>query len=120
MPQDLFSRLGRFSVDHPRRVITSWLLLLEGSVRVCNAGGQCADVSNPCGVVHISATGVLDGPQGWPGQTRSINFDTAFPFIGTPPSIDAKPLFTRTAVERVEKKAAETTFKRLRHQPVEH
>lgn len=77
----------------------TWLLLLEGSVQVCSTDGQCADVSNPCGVVHISATGALDGPQGWPAQTREINFDTAFPFVGTPPSIDATPLFTRTAVE---------------------
>jgi len=77
----------------------TWLLLLEGSVRVCNTGGQCADVSNPCGVVHISATGALDGPQGWPAEARQINFDTAFPFVVTPPSIDATPLFTRTAVE---------------------
>jgi opacity protein-like surface antigen len=77
----------------------TWLLLLEGSVRVCNTAGQCTDVTNPCGVVHISAAGTLDGPQGWPAQTRQINFDTAFPFVSTPPSIDATPAFTRTAVE---------------------
>jgi outer membrane immunogenic protein len=56
-------------------------------------------VSNPCGVVHISATGTLDGPQGWPAQTRQVNFAAAFPFVVTPPSIDPNPLFTRTAVE---------------------
>jgi opacity protein-like surface antigen len=78
----------------------TWLLLLEGSVRVCNTSGQCSDVSNPCGVVHITATGTLDGPQGWPAQTRPINFATAFPFVVTPPSIDSRPLFTRTAVEQ--------------------
>lgn len=77
----------------------TWLLLLEGSVRVCNNANQCADVSNPCGVVHITAAGSLDGPAGWPGQTRPINFATAFPFVVTPPSIDATPLFSRTAVE---------------------
>jgi opacity protein-like surface antigen len=77
----------------------TWLLLLEGSVRVCNAANQCADVNNPCGVVHITPTGTLDGPQGWQGQARPISFATAFPFVVTPPSIDATPLFTRTAVE---------------------
>jgi opacity protein-like surface antigen len=77
----------------------TWLLLLEGSVRVCNAANQCADVDNPCGVVHIAPAGTLDGPLGWPAQTRPINFATAFPFVVTPPSIDATPLFTRTAVE---------------------
>jgi opacity protein-like surface antigen len=77
----------------------TWLLLLEGSVRICNAANQCADVSNPCGVVHITPTGALDGPIGWPAEARPINFATAFPFVVTPPSIDATPLFTRTAVE---------------------
>ncbi len=77
----------------------TWLLLLEGSVRICNTAGQCTDVVNPCGVVHITAAGVIAGPEGWPAQTRQINFDTAFPFVGTPPVIDPRPLFTRTAVE---------------------
>ena len=77
----------------------TWLLLLEGSVRVCNTANQCTDVANPCGVVHVTPAGTLDGPQGWPAQTRPINFATAFPFVVTPPSIDATPLFTRTAVE---------------------
>ena len=108
------SRKGNYQLRTPSASITvrgtvfdvyvdaaggTWLLLLEGSVRVCNAANQCADVSNPCGVVHITATGSLDGPQGWPGATRPISFATAFPFVVTPPSIDATPLFTRTAVE---------------------
>ena len=77
----------------------TWLLLLEGSVRVCNTANQCTDVVNPCGVVHVTSSGTLDGPLGWPAQTRPISFTTAFPFVVTPPSIDATPLFTRTAVE---------------------
>lgn len=78
---------------------STWLLLLEGSVRVCNTANQCTDVVNPCGVVHVTSSGTLDGPLGWPAQTRPISFTTAFPFVVTPPSIDATPLFTRTAVE---------------------
>ena len=108
------SRKGNYQLRTPSASITvrgtvfdiyvdgaggTWLLLLEGSVRVCNAANQCADVDNPCGVVHITPTGTLDGPLGWPAQTRPINFATAFPFVVTPPSIDATPLFTRTAVE---------------------
>ena len=77
----------------------TWLLLLEGSVRVCNRSNQCTDVVNPCGVVHVTSAGTLDDPLGWPAQTRPISFTTAFPFVVTPPSIDATPLFTRTAVE---------------------
>lgn len=77
----------------------TWLLLLEGSVRICNTSGQCADITNPCGVVHITGTGSIEGPAGWPAQTRPINFSTAFPFVVTPPSVDPSPLFTRTAVE---------------------
>jgi opacity protein-like surface antigen len=108
------SRKGNYQLRTPSASITvrgtifdiyvdpaggTWLLLLEGSVRVCNQANQCADVTNPCGVVHITATGTLDGPTGWPGQARPISFATAFPFVVTPPSIDATPLFTRTAVE---------------------
>ena len=108
------SRKGNYELRTPSASITvrgtifdiyvdgaggTWLLLLEGSVRVCNAANQCADVDNPCGVVHITPAGTLDGPLGWPAQTRPINFATAFPFVVTPPSIDATPLFTRTAVE---------------------
>lgn len=77
----------------------TWLLLLEGSVRICNTAGQCSDVINPCGVVHITPAGTLDGPQGWPAEPRAISFATAFPFVVTPPGIDPSPLFTRTAVE---------------------
>ncbi len=108
------SRKGNYQLRTPSASITvrgtifdvyvdaaggTWLLLLEGSVRACNAANQCADVTNPCGVVHITPAGSLDGPQGWPGATRPISFATAFPFVVTPPSIDATPLFTRTAVE---------------------
>jgi opacity protein-like surface antigen len=108
------SRKGNYQLRTPSASITvrgtifdvfvdgaggTWLLLLEGSVRICNAANQCADVNNPCGVVHITPTGTLDGPIGWPAEARPINFATAFPFVVTPPSIDATPLFTRTAVE---------------------
>src|SRR5690606_1025678 len=77
----------------------TWLLLREGSVNICDTAGHCADVVDPCGVVHITPGGDVAGPEGWPAQQRRINFDTAFPFVGTPPSIDSRPLFTRTAVE---------------------
>jgi opacity protein-like surface antigen len=108
------SRKGNYQLRTPSASITvrgtifdvfvdgaggTWLLLLEGSVRICNAANQCSDVSNPCGVVHITPTGALSGPIGWPAEARPINFATAFPFVVTPPSIDATPLFTRTAVE---------------------
>jgi len=108
------SRKGNYELRTPSASITvrgtifdvyvdaaggTWLLLLEGSVRACNAANRCADVSNPCGVVHITPSGSLDGPQGWPGAARPISFATAFPFVVTPPSIDATPLFTRAAVE---------------------
>jgi opacity protein-like surface antigen len=108
------SRKGDYQLRTPSATITvrgtifdvyvddaggTWLLLLEGSVRVCNTANQCTNISNPCGVVHVSPSGALDGPQGWPAQTRPINFATAFPFVVTPPTIDPSPLFTRTAVE---------------------
>lgn len=77
----------------------TWLLLLEGSVNICNTAGQCADIANPCGVVHITPAGNLAGPRGWPDEARPISFAIAFPFVVTPPGIDPSPLFSRTAVE---------------------
>lgn len=63
------SRKGDYQLRTPSATITvrgtifdiyvddtggTWLLLLEGSVRVCNTANQCTNISNPCGVVHVS------------------------------------------------------------------
>jgi hypothetical protein len=79
---------------------TSWLLLHEGGVRVCNDTGACRDLSEPGKLIKISDGGTLSKPTKWaslPGVDK-ISFDSAFPFVVTPPSIDPKPVFTREAL----------------------
>jgi hypothetical protein len=79
---------------------TSWLLLHEGAVRVCNATGTCRDHSEAGKLIKISEDGVLSKPTKWaalPGVER-ISFDSAFPFVVTPPSLDPTPIFTREAI----------------------
>jgi len=78
-----------------------WLLLHEGSIRVCNTRGDCRTLDNPCRLLRIGADGALQDPGTWNGlpQTREVNFTTAFPFVVTPPSIDPKPIFTREDIE---------------------
>jgi len=79
---------------------TSWLLLHEGGVRVCNAIGTCRDHSEVGKLIRVSDGGELTKPTRWtslPGVEK-ISFDSAFPFVVTPPYVDPKPVLTREAV----------------------
>jgi hypothetical protein len=78
-----------------------WLLLHEGSIRVCNTRGQCRSLDDPCRVLRIGAGGDLQEPGTWNAlpETRQVNFAAAFPFVVKPPSIDATPIFTREDIE---------------------
>lgn len=98
---------------------TSWLLLHEGAVRVCNATGTCRDHSEPGKLIRISSGGELSKPTRWatlPGIEK-ISFDTAFPFVGTPPSVDPKPVLTREAVLQPTSDTAKETPKRRAEAP---
>ena len=78
-----------------------WLLLHEGSIRVCNTRDQCQTLDDPCRLLRIGANGDLQDPGTWNAlpQTREVNFEAAFPFVVNPPSIDATPIFTRADIE---------------------
>lgn len=78
-----------------------WLLLIEGSIRVCNTRGQCQSLDDPCRVLRIGAGGDLQEPGTWNAlpATREVSFAAAFPFVVNPPSIDAAPIFTREDIE---------------------
>ena len=78
-----------------------WLLLHEGSIRVCNTRDQCQTLDDPCRLLRIGANGDLQDPGTWNAlpQTREVSFEAAFPFVVNPPSIDATPIFTRADIE---------------------
>lgn len=78
---------------------TSWLLLQEGGVHVCTDGGTCRDHNEPGKLIRITSSDI-GAPARWssmPGIER-ISFDTAFPFVIEPPTINRKPLFKRDQI----------------------
>jgi opacity protein-like surface antigen len=80
---------------------TLWVLLHEGAIDVCNTANQCKSVSNACGVVRVGPDGNLSSAAPWNRQplAQQINFETAFPFVSSPPQFDPTQRFTRIAVE---------------------
>jgi len=80
-----------------------WLLLHEGAIRVCNERNQCQLLDNPCNLVRVGREGDLGSPSKWAsltgGERDTVSFETAFPFVVTPPQVDPNPLFTRRLIE---------------------
>ena len=77
-----------------------WLLLHEGSLRVCSDRGQCRFLHEPGKLIRISSGGDVGSPSQWtalPGR-QNIAFDNAFPFVVRPPQFDPLPIFTREAI----------------------
>ncbi len=91
---------------------TTWLLLHEGGVRVCNsAGGVCRDLDEPSKMMRVTTNGLVGIPicwQGMPGN-QSVLFEVAFPFVVNPPSIDVKPIFARDDILRSDCAARQRT-----------
>ena len=73
----------------------TWLLLIEGGVEVCTESGKCLVHDQPGKLIRITADDV-ERPMNWTklNRKRDISFDSAFPFVVTPPYIDPKPIFT--------------------------
>lgn len=79
----------------------SWLLLIEGAVRVCNVQGtQCQDLTEPGKLIRISNDGNVGSPTKWASLEGKDDepFDDAFPFVSKPPSIDPTPVLTRDII----------------------
>ncbi|WP_171946398.1 FecR domain-containing protein [Hyphomicrobium sp. CS1GBMeth3] len=78
----------------------SWLLLLEGAIQVCNARGQCRDLTEPGKLIRISEDGDVGPPSRWASLSDKdgVPFDNAFPFVTQPPSIDPTPTLTRDVI----------------------
>jgi hypothetical protein len=78
-----------------------WLLLHEGSIRACNAKGECRNLDDPCRVLRIAPGGGLDEPGTWNAlpTAREVAFETAFPFVVRPPEVDPSPIFSRDDIE---------------------
>ncbi len=77
------------------------ILLQEGAITVCNRVNECIPLENPCGVVAVPGTGKPLSIPGWNGvpAERRVAFETAFPFVVSPPSVDPQVRFERLAIE---------------------
>lgn len=82
---------------------TTFVLLHEGAVKVCNERGDCRELDDPGKVVRVASNGDVDDPAHWARLNRDdgMSFDDAFPFVVTPPTIDPTPVFTRDALIRL-------------------
>jgi hypothetical protein len=74
----------------------SWLLLIEGAIEVCNEKGECRVHDEPGKLIRITPAGDVGNPVKWASlpQKQAAPFESAFPFVVTPPLIDPHPIFT--------------------------
>jgi hypothetical protein len=73
----------------------SWLLLVEGAIEACNAFNDCADLTEPGKLIRITPDSGPFSPADWLQlASDDLPFETAFPFIVTPPEIDPDPVLT--------------------------
>lgn len=82
---------------------TSWVLLHEGAVTICNERGRCREHNEPGKLVRVTNQGEIGAPERWAGLpgNDAVPFDNAFPFVVKPPSVDPNPVFTREALLRL-------------------
>ena len=77
----------------------AWLLLLEGAIEACSESDQCKQLDEPGKLMRITPDGVVSDPARWADlPTGDLPFETAFPFIVTPPEIDPDPVFTQDEI----------------------
>ncbi len=77
----------------------SWLLLIEGAIEVCSEPTRCNELDEPGKLIRITPDGVVGEARTWGDlPTGDLPFETAFPFIVTPPTIDPEPEFTRADI----------------------
>ena len=73
----------------------SWLLLIEGAIEVCNERGDCGLHDEPGKLIRITPDGDVGNPVKWASlQQDGQPFEAAFPFVVSPPSFEADPVFT--------------------------
>ncbi len=77
----------------------TWLLLIEGAVEVCTESGKCLVHDEPGKLIRITSDAV-GKPVKWTGLSgkQDIAFESAFPFVVSPPDVDPKPIFTRDQI----------------------
>ena len=82
-------------VPHSRSA-SSWLLLIEGAIEVCNERDECRLHDEPGKLIRITPAGDVGNPVKWASlpQKQAAPFESAFPFVVAPPLIDPHPIFT--------------------------
>ena len=75
---------------------SSWLLLIEGAIEVCNENGECRVHDEPGKLIRITPAGDVGNPVKWANlpKKQAAPFESAFPFVVAAPFIDPDPIFT--------------------------
>lgn len=77
----------------------SWLLLLEGAVKICDERGQCRVLEEVGKLVRVTDTGIVEQPTRWAQlPDKTTEFDLAFPFVQRAPQVDPTNALTREAI----------------------
>jgi len=81
---------------------SSWLLLIEGAIEVCNEEGECRVHDEPGKLIRITPAGDVGNPVKWANlpKNQAAPFESAFPFVVAPPFIDPDPIFTPEIIIR--------------------
>ena len=71
----------------------TWVLLIEGSVKMCSGKGRCRVLKEPGKVMTVGLDKKVKAAASWPDlpNKQSTSLETAFPFATLSPSFSAAP-----------------------------
>ncbi len=79
----------------------TWVLLLEGSVKMCSDTGSCRTLKEPGKVMRVTLDKKVQAAASWPdlpGKDQTA-LETAFPFVPLAPSFAPVPALSRDQIE---------------------
>jgi hypothetical protein len=78
----------------------TWVLLIEGSVKMCSDTGSCRVLSEPGKVMRVTLDKKVQAAASWPDLPGkdSTALETAFPFVPLAPSFAPAPALSRDQI----------------------
>jgi hypothetical protein len=75
----------------------TWVLLIEGSVRICSGTGPCRVLAEPGKVMRVTLDRKVKPAAAWPDLPgkQATALETAFPFVPAAPSFSPPPAISR-------------------------
>ncbi len=78
----------------------TWVLLIEGSVKMCSVTGSCRTLNEPGKVMRVTPDKKVQAAASWPdlpGKDQTA-LETAFPFVPLAPSFAPAPALSRDQI----------------------